>query len=310
MEINGFLESDSKEEKWGPEMEAEPNENEIDSEESQDEEEIELDSHDDESIEESEEEDNDDDSEEESLSKEEIKVRNYKAAVREEREKRKNIERKLQENQDKIQRMENIFSQMQNANNRQQQEEKLNNLPTYEDDPFEYLRHQNEMLVKQQQNLYQSLAQQNQQSQTQQKLNNLISEASIKVKEFAKEKPDYDDAYNYLREFKLKEYEISGFTPQQASEFLHEDEMNLIMNSKQKGENPAKIIYNLSKIAGYNSKNSKISETDAKLNTIEKGMKSSPKISRTGMGRQNKVTLESLASLEGDDFDKAWSKMF
>jgi hypothetical protein len=225
--------------------------------------------------------------------------RNYKAALQEERDKRKESSRRLQENEAKIQRMELAFQQV-----LAKAQPQAPPPPSYDEDPLEALRHNqvqlNQALQQQQHNEYQR----QQQGMRDQQIQQFVSHCRSKAEEFSKGQPDFYDAYKYLRQKQQDEYRTVGFDDAVIEQMLINDEMAISARAFEDEVNPAERFYNLAKRRGYKPADQKNGENE-KFAQHERGIQASKSLSSTpGKTAKGKVSLESLAQMTDKEIDE------
>lgn len=241
--------------------------------------------------------------------------RNYKAAMHEERERRKELQRQLDEQRNQSAQMQNVLNKILERANQQQQPQ----APDFNADPIEALRHNQETLARALEQQHMTLAQRQQIEQQQLQKQQFINQYSHSAKEYANEVKDFGDAYKYLNDSRLKEYLEAGYTQQQANELLESDELAIVAKAYQDGVNPASRIYNLAKLRGYQFKQqqaqAQTQSADKKLETLEKGMQASKSLNNLSGQGEKQVTLEALAQMSNDELDefldnnKNWNKV-
>lgn len=234
--------------------------------------------------------------------------RNYKAALKEERIKRQELEKKFKQTSEQQEKMKSTFDSMLQVLQGNHHEPSVS-VPSYDEDPIGYLRHQqeqiNSVLYNQQQYL-QQVAEQNKQ-QTEQ--NNLINSYKTQAKQFANENTDFADAYRYLVDSMKNEYRALGIPEEQLAQVLHDDEMSIVRNCTSMNKNPAEVLYNLAKVRGFSlTKPIKPTEPTAKISNIKKGLERSKSLSQGGHVDNNSVSLDDIASMSRKEFDEVWKK--
>lgn len=236
---------------------------------------------------------------------------NYKRAMQEEREKRKEIQRELQETKNRTQRMEYAFQQM--LQNVQQQQ--APQPPSYEENPLEALRYDTEQTKSylQQQHLAQQQQYQLQQQQMAQQ--QFIQRYQNDSHEYMTTKaPDFRDAYSFLANQRLEEYKAAGYSLQEANRLLIEDEMAIAAKAYNDGVNPADRMYKLAQHRGYKPASQ---QGQQKIDQLERGTKAAKSLSNTGGKSEpaGNLTLEQVASMSDDELNsfisnpKDWAKL-
>lgn len=249
---------------------------------------------------------------------EERHARNYQAAMKEERARRQELQRQLEETNAKQaildQRLQAIFQRTQAENQPK--------LPSYDEDPLGHQQHKiaelEEYIIKQNNYLQQTYEQQ----QAQIAENNFRMTYAKHVQEFAKEAPDFMVAYNHLVGQKVGEFMAGGLTFEEADHQIKLEEARLVGHALRQGANPAERIYAMAKAAGYNNQQaapqslttqqtSQADEVSKKLEQIQKSLVTNKSLSNAGGNAESKpaITLQRIADMDDDEFDKFdWNK--
>lgn len=234
----------------------------------------------------------------------------FKAMADEERIRRKESQKQIDHLRQENEKLKEVFNQIMN----QQKQEAA---PSFEDDPINALKYENEQLKKQLQGIQQDTQQTRQQIEVQNKQNAFINAYRNSADQFKSQNPDFDDAYNFLLESRMKEYETAGYEPEQAEQLALEDEAAIAANHLRKGSNPAAALYKLAQQRGYkgaqnktNVMNERIKENEQKIQTLERGLKASKSISSGGMNSKESLSLENIAEMDDDEFARFdWDKL-
>ena len=242
--------------------------------------------------------------------------RDYEKAFKTERHKRKELREALEAQAKKTAEIEVTLNQLrQNAMQKQAAPEPLpakqEPVPDADDDPLGYLQYQ----IKQQEkaivehNKYLTKRHEIEQRSMQEQAFKQVYANS--AKEFAQKQTDFSDAYNFLTDSKVKEYIASGFTPQQANEFLIEDEMALVSKAFEDKINPAERIYNLAKARGYSVDDTSKKQAPAKsLSDIKKGLANSKSLkSGGGQPTEREAGIDDIDGMNFEEFDTYWNKL-
>lgn len=225
--------------------------------------------------------------------------------LREERDKRQQLERRLAQESARMQKMEETFQQLlQRAQEAVPQEE----VPDFDLDPDAYTKHKLETIEKKltaEENQRQEYARRQLQSQQAQQFVGMYANAA---KEYAKEKPDMGAAYNYAITKLEDGLRMQGYVGQDLAKALEIAEERVVYNAFQAGENPAARIYSLAEHYGYKQKTATKDAADDKIGDITKKEAATKSLSKVSGGGDAPVSLRRLSELDGDDFDKAWEK--
>lgn len=147
---------------------------------------------------------------------------------------------------------------------------------------------------------------------------------AAKAQEFAKETPDFKDAYKYVVESRIAELQAIGYDQNAASQMAAQDELNIAGKAFQDGANPAERLYALAKARGYqksaeapakapNGSTEAIPDPmarlESRLDTIAKGQAAGKSLGGSGGAPGETLTLESLAGMSDAEFAELESRM-
>jgi len=174
-------------------------------------------------------------------------------------------------------------------------------IPDPNEDPLGYQSYQLENLHKTVSAQQQYLEQQSkayQQQQAEAALDNAYRSSAV---EYMKEAPDFMDAYKFLENSRIQEYMALGYSPQESSRLLQEDERALAAKSFKERANPAQRIYAAAKARGFNSPNA-----ESRLEKVSKGMQKGKSLPRAGGKNLEKSydisRINEMSDSEFDDF--------
>lgn len=115
--------------------------------------------------------------------------------------------------------------------------------------------------------------------------------------QFVSKQPDFPEAYNHLFHNVMRQFS-RVYGEEQAGQMARGMWQDVVVAASQNGENPAAVMYEMAKDWGYKAK------TD-KLETIAKGTKAtSPLASAGGKAPAGKLTMETLASMPQEEFNR------
>lgn len=240
--------------------------------------------------------------------------RNYKAAMHEEREKRKELQRQIEEVRTHNQRLQDTFQKIITQAQQQQQQA---NAPNFDEDPLAALRYEQQKIKEKLEYQHQTEAQRQAAAEVEMKRNQFLNAYRTKASEFAKEAPDFHEAYQYVNDNRVKEYMEAGYSFEQANQLLQEDEAAIVAKAFEDGVNPAERIYKLAKHRGYKQavpeQPSPTKVAENKLNQLERGLNASKTLSNAGGKTTSTLTLEAVAAMDDDEFaaltEQQWFKL-
>lgn len=212
---------------------------------------------------------------------------NMKAAMHEERLRRKELASELEQ-------MKAYAAEVTRRMQAGQQGEKP---PQYEEDPLGYLKQQVEGVG---QNLN---AIRQQQAQAQQ-YQHVVSKVTAEEQEFAKVVPDYTDAVNYLRQKRATELQTLGYGPQQIQGIIAQDTLQLVQRSGAMQQSVAKTAYELARANGY------VTKAQAKSASLEAGAKATTSLQGVkGTPQDASGVPSNIGEMDDAEFNKLFAKM-
>lgn len=237
-------------------------------------------------------------------------------ALQEERTKRQERERELEETRASNQRMQERFNEMMMRLQGVQLEkpaEQEEVIPDFNDDPAGHVEGLKRQFGKQLAELQQSMQQTQGHTQQQQQVQYLAQQATIAEDEFRKTAPDYDLAADYFRTVKMAEYEAIGLDPLTAQQQLARDCTGLVQLATQQKVNPAEKMYKLAKALGYKP-NAAPKPNGAPTAAAPKARMPTSLATANGAPRApdedgGGMSLEKVANMSDAEFDKFFKEM-
>lgn len=234
-------------------------------------------------------------------------VTSYKAALKEERQRRQEQAQQLAELREQNKKMAEAFNKLvEVADSPRTTDQKP--IPAYEEDPIGHLNAKIEALQRQNEELSKATNETRQQALDRQKYELFQQDYAAKTRQYSSSVPDYDAAKTHLIEAIKQDYIVQGLTEEQADKQARNDEITFAATQMSQGKNPAEIIYEMSKRRGYQSTAAKATapkNNDAdKISRMEKGIKASRSLNGKGESPHHRMTLEEIALLSDDDFEK------
>jgi hypothetical protein len=153
-----------------------------------------------------------------------------------------------------------------------------------------------------------------------------------KADEFERDTPDFRAAYQHLMTVRTNEMRAAGIAEHEIPGRLMQSELQMAANSLREGVNPASRLYSIAKALGYSgapapapapaaapapapaAAAAAASDEAGRLATIRAGQAASASLATAGGSPPPDLTLESLLSMDEDDFTKlatnpkAWRK--
>jgi len=219
------------------------------------------------------------------------------AALHEERNRRREIDRQYRETQQQLAELKGKLSIVE----RLAPEKTEAKEPTVEEDIFGVVKNTTQTVA----DIQKQLKEQADQQKAEGERNALISAYRSDAAKFETENPDFKTAYNHLLQSRAAELQTMGYTdPRALHEALTNDEMSIAQMALSQGKSAAEIIYNLAKQRGYAKADDKPSAAE-KLANIEKGQAANKSLSSTGgTAGEADMTAEALLKMPMDEFEK------
>lgn len=136
----------------------------------------------------------------------------------------------------------------------------------------------------------------------------LVSKYQSSVNAYIKDAPEFMDARNYLIEDKVKELKALDYSESEIFNEIKAIEAQIVQRAYQQEKNPAEVIHKLAKEKGY-----KQTSSEKKIEDIDKGLKASKSLG-TGGSSANEGELQSLSAsdlrdMSDDEFNTFFSKL-
>lgn len=211
-------------------------------------------------------------------------------ALKEEREKRQMLERRLAELEYRLQQPA-------------QPEPEPEKIPDVNEDPLaaiEYTARELQAMKAQQ--------------QEQMERTRLINAAQAATAEYAKNVPDYRDAYSHVLNARRVQHQLAGVPDHLMADALARDEMEIINTAWRLNRNPGELVYEYARTYGYSGqRNDPEPEAPAPVqqNTVESEAKKAAAATTLVRGRapSRELGVEDIVNLKGAAFDAAWEKV-
>lgn len=227
-------------------------------------------------------------------------------ALHEERERRKELQRQIQMQEDRVARMEQAYQHVLERFIPQQQQQQ----EPEPDDPIDKLEYRLQKLNSNVAQHSQLINEYQQQQVQQQQYDQFKAHCGQQVGQFVQQQPDYMNAYQYFINAKAAEYQTAGYSPEQVALIVAEQEKAIAANALATGANPAERIYQLAKLQGYQPPQQQAPAKQASLAEQERRANAPRSVSATtGRAPASAPTLEQLAQLSDEELGQVdWKK--
>lgn len=144
------------------------------------------------------------------------------------------------------------------------------------------------------------------------------------VRGYVRTQPDFMDAYRHARQARIGELSALGYSTDEAAAITFDNELELIRNAYATGRNPAQVIYEYAVQRGYSGSGGALRSPGAgqsyaaaprqapngmseveKVALAARGQAGAKSLSSAGGGALGALTLEALAGLTDDEFAEA-----
>lgn len=242
------------------------------------------------------------------------------AALDEERHKRKDLQKQLDEIRSQNDQLratfqrsvENFAERLQSQQQPQQQEPAP---PDPDNDPYGHLDYRLKGLESQQPDP--------QVLQRQELINNVITTAQTQFEAFKADHPESQDALSFLRQARLKEFQAMGMDDATAAQEITNDELNVAINALRAGKNVGQTILNLAAARGFQADQSRGQKQESsgkqdQTQTASEKLRAAEQASRQASAARPggevmndmPMGLDELAKIEeGPEFDKQFKRI-
>ena len=219
-------------------------------------------------------------------------------AFHEERERRKGLQRQLQEMQDKWTRADERIQML--LDNKKEEAP-----PDPNEDPLGYQNWKTGKIEKELEAERRRVGEQSKKLEAQVQDLRLRTEVDAMERSFQAKNPDYDDALQHLVKTQLAVFEEIESDEAERQAQVRQTLSNVVQQALSHGKNPAEAVYKMAQKLGY-----KKAEANKQIEDIEKGVKASTSLGSTGGKTSSPLSAEALADMSDEDFEKLNYKDF
>lgn len=220
-------------------------------------------------------------------------------ALHEERGKRRNLESENQRLREERARFDERLRVIQEMNARQADPEPM---PDVENDPLGVIRAQGKQLEE-----MQAAARQTEEQRRQNAVrDHLLGAYRADASQFRAKNPEFDDAYRFLVNGRTEELIALGFSPQEASEALQNDELAIAHRALSNGKSPSEALMAMAKVRGFKPK-AVAADASQKIERVSEGQSRGRSLSQAGGdAAPAEMTAERLIKMSAAEFE-AWT---
>lgn len=212
-------------------------------------------------------------------------------ALHEERMRRKELQRELQEYREKFARADERLKTL---------ETKKEPGPSFEDDPLTYTRQELEQLKGTVDKVSGEGLQ-----ELRSEVETLRIQRAIERQEmtFERTTPDYRDALGFYVKSRADAISELGYDEQEARDLIAQELQNATHRAIQAGKNPAEVVYRMAQKSGFKAQEKNKQEGDQKnLETLKKAEGASRSLSEASGKTKGELSAEVLADMSDEDF--------
>lgn len=230
------------------------------------------------------------------------------AALHEERNRRRELQQRIETLQAQQEQRDRIIEQRLAALTQAQQPQP----PAFDENPAEHLRHQLQAVQQGQQATAQQIQQWQQAQQAEQQRQALAQRVTADETDFQQQAPDYFDAVKHLAQVRVRELVAFGHDVESARQQSVQELQQHAYWCAANGKNPASIAYELAKARGFSGKPAAPSAAES-FQVQKRGVAAARSLG-SGGAASGKPSVEALLSMSDEDFASAtkgnnWQKL-
>lgn len=226
-------------------------------------------------------------------------------ALHEEREKRRQLQAKIEQMESTFQKMMEKVAQGQQPVAPVPASVPEPQIPSYDEDPVAHLKARIDQLTQLSTGTHQQIQQQTAMTKFVEALGTLENQMRTTT-------ADYDAAIDFAKKSRDSELAALGYAPEARAEMMRQEILGTAAYCMQRGQNPVEAFYNYAKVRGWQGANGATKPSPAaapvqvekKLATVRKAQGAARSLPKGSAIAHAPRTLEELATLDGDDFHK------
>ncbi len=187
----------------------------------------------------------------------------------------------------------------------------------FQEEPTNYLKWQGEIVAKRQEELAEQARKQDEVAQVQTQFTNFVRAYKAQSEEFAAKTPEFPLAYNFLLKQRDQELQYMGFTdPVQRAKILQNEEIGIVEQAFRNKRNPAEAIFEVAKYRGFKIEEKPAAEVKpANLEAEKKAAEATKSLGAVPGAAAGKMTAEALLQMSEEEFaaatkDGKWAELF
>lgn len=180
--------------------------------------------------------------------------------------------------------------------------------PDPETDPLGHTMYELAEVKKMITALNQNIQLQDQAAKQMDSLQNFVSAAQEQGQAFAEKTPDFDQAYQYIRNVRIQDMRDMGLNDAEIKESLFREELQVSSHAMQNGINPAEFIYRIAQRYGYRPtavppQQQQQQNPADRMAALQRGMQAAPPAIPPA-GAPVDLTIDAVKDMAGDQLDR------
>lgn len=184
-------------------------------------------------------------------------------------------------------------------------------VPDPQTQPLDYINHVLGNMQASTAELQHWRLQQEQAAQEQAAVQQHASWATEQEREFAKQQPEYHEAYRFATQARDKELQSLGYSAAERTAILRMNTAEVINNAIQQGHNPAELVWEYARARGYMPKGGRGSSSEGQAKIAAGLQAAGAKLNQGGATGEGEMNARDLAGItDPEEFEKAWKRVF
>lgn len=215
-------------------------------------------------------------------------------ALHEERMRRKEAQKRIQELEEKFARADERLKVLFDRNKDEYEDPEVAKARAAEESQREYAEKIRALEAKLQET----------DSRTQEiRVRSLVADSE---RDFESQNSDYRQALDHAFKVRQEALEILDLEPEEAREAVEREFATIVNDALRRGKNPAEVVYKMAHKMGY----AKPQEPNKKIEDIQRGVAASKSLSQASGKKTVELTAEVLANMSDDEFEKVSNEDF
>lgn len=221
----------------------------------------------------------------------------------------------IRQQKDTLDKLTKQLSDLQTAQRQKEEEANKPVAPDPEKDPLGYLTFQINQVGEQVKAMQEAQTRTTKETAEQTQMRQFFDGVNSQIEAFKKTQPDYLDAYKHLVDLRTEDYKLRGMSPDQISQAIGREEMEILNGAVSQRKNPAEVVYALAKKYGYQQKSTTDvppeKKVESKLDTIKKGLETTGAQRGAPPSQYSTEAVKEMSNAQlHDAVENHWDEMF